>query len=72
MKRIMKNPTQTTNMVIAKSTLIPYSVSTCFRISSNNSSVSGMRSRKQAAIKTPPEKQEQRLMKTSHLLLEPW
>jgi len=31
-----------------------------------------MRSRKQAAIKTPPEKQEQRLMKVSHLLLEAW
>ena len=30
-----------------------------------------MRSKKQAAIKTPPEKQEQRLMKISHLRLEP-
>ena len=40
--------------------------------SSNSSSVSGIRSRKQAAMNTPPEKQEQRLMKTSHLLLEPW
>ena len=37
----------------------------------NNSSVSGMRSRKQAAMKTPPEKQEQRLITIFHLLLDP-
>ena len=37
----------------------------------NNSSVSGMRSRKQAAMNTPPEKHEHRLMKICHLLLDP-